>query len=100
MENPFQAGAERDEVKIHVTNLNFSDATLYLVTPGSRQRLGIVTGKRSATYTVPWRFSTELRLEIDLLAGAKCTTRPLVVDPGEELELIIDADFRRTALCR
>ena len=74
-------------------------ATLYAITPGSREKLGILTGKMEAIYTLPWKFSTELRIEIDLLAGKRCTTRAMPVDPGDDIELIIDVDMNGSPLC-
>ena len=97
--NPFPGAAGDESIRIHVTNLNFMDATLYAITPGSREKLGILTGKMEAIYTLPWKFSTELRIEIDLLAGKRCTTRAMPVDPGDDIELIIDVDMNGSPLC-
>jgi len=99
--NPQSAGspfsqdlAERREIKISVQNNNFSDATLWtLVRDGRRQRLGQVTGKSEAVFTVPWNFSEPMRIEFDLVAGPRCTTENLDVDPGDTLEMIIAVDF-------
>jgi hypothetical protein len=85
---------ERNEVRIHVLNHNFSDATVWtLVRDGRRTRLGMVTGKDEASFTVPWRFSEPLRLQFDLVAGPRCTTENIMVDPGDELEMQIAVDF-------
>lgn len=92
------AGNER--IRIEVINRNFSDATLWAISTGGRQRLGIVTGKTDATFTLDWDFSQPLQIEIDLLAGERCVTAPLQVDPGDVLELQIDVELRRSAFCR
>ena len=90
----------RDQtIRVHVTNLNFMDATLWAVTTGSRTKLGILTGKRQEVYTIPWDFSTDLRIEIDLLASGKCTTEALPVSPGEDIELIINLEMTNSSLC-
>jgi hypothetical protein len=39
-------------------------------------------------------------MEIDLLATGRCFTRAMPVDPGDEIELIIDPAFPNSALCR
>ena len=93
--SPFsQDPAERQEIKISVQNNNFSDATLWaLVRDGRRQRLGQVTGKTEAVFTVPWSFSEPMRIEFDLVAGPRCTTESLDVDPGDTIEMIIAVDF-------
>jgi hypothetical protein len=86
--------AERNEIKITIQNNNFSDATVWtLVRDGRRQRLGMVTGKSEAAFTLPWRFSEPLRLQFDLVAGPRCTTENLSVDPGDTLELQIATDL-------
>lgn len=86
--------AERQEIKISVQNNNFSDVTLWaLVRDGRRQRLGQVTGKTDAVFTLPWRFSEPMRLEFDLVAGPRCTTENIDVDPGDTLEMIIAVDL-------
>ena len=96
---PFGEEALDTSVRIYVTNLNFSDATLWAVTQGSRRRLGILTGKTEEVFTLPWETSLDLQIEIDLLAGPRCTTRAMPVDPGDDIELIIDQDLARSALC-
>jgi hypothetical protein len=82
----------RREVTLYVTNLSFSEATIYGVTTGTRHVLGRVIGKKEAVFTMPLPFPTLMHLEIDLLAGPYCYTDRLTVDPGDELELIIQND--------
>mgnify|MGYP001825468082 CR=1 FL=1 len=77
------------EVKIFVTNLAFMDATLYGITNGARRRLGRVTGKKDHVFTLPMQLSSEFYLEIDILAGPKCFTERMMVDPGDHLDLVI-----------
>lgn len=85
---------ERKEVRIHVQNRNFSDATVWtLVRSGHRDRLGVVTGKTDAVFTVPWNFTEPMRIEFDLVAGPRCTTENLQVDPGDTLEMQIAVDI-------
>lgn len=97
---PALGRAGSGQIRIEVINRNFSDATLWAISPGGRQRLGIVTGKTDATFTLDWDFSQPLQIEIDLLAGERCVTAPLQVDPGDVLELQIEVELRRTAFCR
>ncbi|MBT8398279.1 MAG: hypothetical protein HKO65_14070 [Gemmatimonadetes bacterium] len=87
------------EVKLFVTNLAFTDVTLYGITNGGRIRLGRVTGKKEVVFTLPLEFSSELYLEIDYLAGPKCFTERMIVDPGDHLDLLIQAE-NRTWDCR
>jgi hypothetical protein len=100
-DDPFSQSTTAQQIQIKVVNLNFQDATIWaLISGGRRQRLGIVSGKREAEFTLPWRFSEPLRLEFDLVAGPRCVTEDLTVDPGDLLELQIASDFYATPGCR
>lgn len=93
--NPYsQELGERNEVRIDIQNRNFSDATVWaLIRDGNRRRLGVVTGKTDSVFTVPWTFSEPLRLEFDFVAGPRCFTESLQVDPGDIIELQIASEF-------
>ena len=84
---------------MHVQNDNFMDARLYAIGWSSRQHLGIVVGKQQAVLEIPWNFSKPLRIEIDLLAGPKCTTDTIEADPGDILDLRIESVLSRSAAC-
>ncbi len=88
--NPFQEGsASSGQVTLHVTNLNFLQATLYGVTTGGRRRLGTVEGERDSVLRIPMGAPAELQIEIDLLAGPRCYTERIWAEPGDVLELTI-----------
>lgn len=98
---PFTTSTERpDSVLLEVQNLNFSDARLYAIRDGQRMSLGRVGGKQDARFTIPWRFSQDLRIEINLLAGPTCVTERLQVDRGDILELQISSVFSQSSFCR
>jgi hypothetical protein len=86
--DPFN-GAQDGRIRIVAINNDFNDATLTAVSYGERRRLGVLTGKSEATYTIPWTISGPLQIEISLLAAGSCLTPELYVDPGELLELQI-----------
>ena len=91
--DPFAEGSGEKEIKVFITNLAFMDATVYGVTNGAaRKRLGRVTGKRESVFTLPFPFSADFQLEIDIMAGPKCKTERMPVDPGDHLELVIRTD--------
>lgn len=96
--DPFSSAGSRS-IRIEVVNLNFNDATLHALRGGDRQRLGIVSGKGSASYTMDWPMPQPLRIQIDLLAGGDCTTRAMQVDPGDIIELQIELDIERDPDC-
>lgn len=100
--NPFaEAQGQSQEIQIRVVNFNFNDATVWTVVRDvRRERLGMVTGKSDATFTVPWTLSDALRLEFDLIGGVRCITDPLSVDPGEIIELQISVDPSQDPWCR
>lgn len=97
--NPYSRDLdERREIRIEIQNHNFSDATVWaLVRDGQRQRLGVVTGKTDSVFTIPWRFSELLRLEFDMVAGPRCTTENLSVDPGDSIEMQIGIEMAQMA---
>lgn len=99
--NPFSSAlSERQEIEIKVRNFHFSDATVWvLARQGKRTRLGIVTGKSDAVFTIPWRFPDPMRMEFDLLADVRCLTDEITVDPGDVLELQISVDPSSDPLC-
>jgi len=100
-DTPFDGAPQDRQVRIEVQNLNFADATVWaLVQRGQRIRLGTVGGKSDSVFTVPWEFSLPLQLEIDLVAGGRCTTRELQVDPGDSLLMQIEPVFGETDVCR
>lgn len=77
------------EIKIFVTNLAFSDVTLYGFPNGARIRLGRVTGKQEEVFTMPLMAPADFYVEIDFLAGPTCITERMMIDPGDHLDLTI-----------
>lgn len=89
-----------ETITLRVNNLNFNDATLTLVTSGTRSRLGIVSGKSTQSFSVRWPNLQELRVQISVLAGGNFTTAPVTVGPGERVELLIQENVRASQLRR
>ncbi len=80
-----------EEVTLAVENRNFSDATLYALSEGGhRLRLGTVPGNGADTFRFRWQYG-DIRIEIKLLAGGKQVTQSMLVDRGDELELVVQA---------
>jgi hypothetical protein len=100
-EDPFDPqGSGATNVRLLVQNLNFSDARLFAIRPGRRTSLGVVGGKQNREFSLDWAVPEPLQIEIDLLAGSKCLTREMVVDPGDVLDLQIASVFSQTSACR
>jgi len=87
-------------VRIEVQNLNFQDARLYTYRRGSRALLGVVPGKGDQSFVIDWNAPEPMYVEIDMLAGPRCYTEELQVDPGDVLELQIASVFSSTSVCR
>jgi hypothetical protein len=87
-------------VRLVVQNRNFQDARLYTYRRGTRAFLGIVAGKQDKQFVLDWDFPDPMYIEIDMLAGPRCYTEEMQVDPGDVLELQIAAVFTSTAACR
>ena len=82
------------EIRIQVRNSNFNEGAITAVRPGNRRRLGRVQGASDREFRMPWTNSDRLYFEIDLLAGPRCVTRAIFVDPGQTLLLVIDSTRR------
>lgn len=93
VKNPFDGDRGMRWIRIEVQNHNWSDATLHALRGAERHRLGVVIGKTDARYVMEWPTSMQLRIEIDLLAAESCVTRPLIVDPGDHIELQIASEL-------
>lgn len=99
--SPFSDAPGDREIRIEIQNLNFSDATVWaVVQSGRRIRLGTVRGKSDSIFTLPWEFSLPLSMDIDMLAGPRCRTEGLQVDPGDFIQLQIQPVFSETERCR
>ena len=77
-----------ENVTIVADNQNFLDATIYAIWGGSRDRIGMVTGKSSQTFEVPLRGS-DLQLQIDLIGSGSMTTDRIGVFQGDHVEVVI-----------
>lgn len=91
---PFSDGQNRGQtIEIEVRNLNFDQATLWVLRMGERSRLGIVEGKQDRTFQVAWRAPAPLRIQVQLQGGDRCTTRAVQVDPGDSLVMEVASDL-------
>lgn len=95
--SPF-VSAEDARINIEVTNFAFEDATLHVSWSGRRRRLGIVIGTQTAEFILPWDAIEEIRIEIDLLAYGRCTTRAVLASPGDVILLEIHPALRTCGL--
>ncbi|MGE0160283.1 MAG: hypothetical protein AB7T31_12805 [Gemmatimonadales bacterium] len=97
--NPFEESVGVPQIRLRVRNANFYDATITVLGDTAQRRLGVVGGNQTAVFTMPWEFSSGLRLQIDLLAGPSCTTEAIQVNPGDSIEFQIPPDLGSTGFC-
>ena len=84
------------EVSVEVENHNWSDITVYLVTGGLPQRLGMVTALSNATFAFPsQRLNTvnSIRLRALPVAGQAHTSEAILVQPGQAIFWTLENDL-------
>ena len=97
--DPFaDQGVGVPQIRLRVRNANFYDATITALGDATQRRLGVVGGNQTSVFTMPWEFSSGLRVRIDLLAGPSCTTETIQVNPGDDIEFQIPPDLN-TGYC-
>ncbi|MGB1656695.1 MAG: hypothetical protein ACPHQP_03005 [Longimicrobiales bacterium] len=87
-------------IRLVIRNMNFNDVRLFALTPSGRTSIGHVGGKQDAEFVLDWPISAYMSIEIDMVAGPKCTTQEMQVDPGDILELQVAVVFDQTSGCR
>ena len=87
-------------IRLVVRNMNFNDVRLFAMAPTGRTSIGQVGGKQDAEFELDWPVSAYMSIEINMVAGPKCETQEMQVDPGDVLELQIAVIFEQTAGCR
>ena len=88
------------QVRLLVRNMNFNDARLFALATSGRMPIGQVSGKQDREFELDWPLSSYMKIEIDMVAGPKCSTSEMQVDPGDILELQIASVFNQTQDCR
>lgn len=99
--NPFAGGPTGERtITLDVRNNNFDDATIYVFRGGERVRAGVVTGKTSETFRIPWGAARSFQVVIDLLGGGRCVTRELRIEAGAHIEVQVPLDLDTDPECR
>jgi hypothetical protein len=90
---PASSGEARGEVLVEIESHNWNDITVYLVTAGLPQRLGMVSALGSATFDFPsQRLNTSagIRLRALPVAGRAFTSETILVLPGQVITWILE----------
>jgi hypothetical protein len=82
------------EITLEVDNQNFHDATLYALRSGERRRIGNVNGLKTGRFSFVWT-DLDLRVEIHLLSVGSYFTRPIMIEPGDEVKLTVQPNLHR-----
>jgi hypothetical protein len=87
---------DRRRVGVEVQNHNWNDITVYLMSGGLPQRLGMVTALGSATFDFSshrLNTSTGVRLRALPVAGQGFTTESILVLPGQIITWTLENDL-------
>ena len=98
--NPFDGSGVAASIRLRISHANFYDATITAIGDNTQRRLGVVGGNQTRTFTMPWEFTSGLRVQIDLLAGPSCSTDTIQVNPGDDIEFQIPPDLGSSGFCR
>lgn len=91
VDNPFRRSPpSTSQVSVHITNLNFTQATIFGILQGNRQKMGIVEGGKEAVFSLSLQVPAELYMEVDFLAGPVCFTERVLVAPGDQLQITLN----------
>jgi hypothetical protein len=89
------------EVSVEIENHNWSDITIYLMTGGLPQRLGMVTALGNASFAFPsQQLSTgaNVRLRALPVAGQAHTSDAILVQPGQAIIWTLENDLDISSL--
>jgi hypothetical protein len=92
---------DRRRVGIAVESHNWNDITVYLITGGLPQRLGMVTALGSSTFEFPaQRLNTSggVRLRALPVAGRPFTSETILVMPGQVITWRLENDLDNSSL--
>jgi hypothetical protein len=84
-----EEGSSRD-VEVTVENQNFKDAVVFAIWgAGPRDRLGMVTGNTTETFTTAARGGGDMRVEVDFIAGNDVVTERIGIFEGDDIHVVI-----------
>ncbi len=92
--NPFAAPGEKQggDIRILVQNRALDQVRVYALVGGDEQQLGEVRARSTAQMRMDWPRTGNLRFRLEPLTGLRRTTGPVIVRPGDIVELFITSD--------
>ena len=86
--SPFE-GSREGAIQLTVDNQDWRDATVYVDWNGVRQRVGMVLGKTTETFTTPWR-DYFVKIDVDFIGGGGLPAQEAIqVQSGDHLDYVI-----------
>lgn len=109
--NPFEGGARTTKAanttasySVSAFNPSFNDVTIWAINafgPGARVRVGRLGTTEERTFEFRLTQATpEVRFELVYFSGPTCITQPVLLTPGDELELLLPVEPRNELQCR
>ena len=92
--------APHTKVAVEVDNHNWNDVTIYLMTGGLPQRLGMVTAMTSGRFGFPAQrlhSAGSVRLRALPVAGQPHTSEAILVQPGQAITWTLENDLDRSS---
>ena len=87
--SPFDGSRGSDDILLTVENNDFYDASIHVSWNGVRTRAGMVTGKTTQTFRLPWR-NEWASIEVDFVGGSEdYRSERVPVYPGDHLNFVI-----------
>lgn len=87
--SPFDGTRGSNDVLLTVENNDFQDANIHLLWNGVRTRAGMVIGKTTETFRLPWR-SEWAQIEVDFVGPqGDYHSERIPVNPGDHLNFVI-----------
>lgn len=89
VQDPFDgAPGFGDPVRVTIENNDFRDATVYGLWNGVRERIGMVTGKTSETFSMDWKSET-FAFYVNFVGGGEYRSEEIDVWAGDHLAFVI-----------
>ena len=87
---PIEGDEASRDVEVTVENQNFKDAVVYAIWgAGPRDRLGMVTGNTTQTFSTEVEGTGDMRVEVDFIGGGDVVAQNMGVFEGDNIHVVI-----------
>mgnify|MGYP001187639441 FL=1 len=99
-ESGFPAPAASEDVHIRIQNNNWADVAVYVIRHGMRSRIGTVSSMSQEVFAVPRGLvppGADVQLLVDPIGSRiTYTTEPILVSPGQTIDMNVENNLRLT----